>query len=397
MPSSRIRLAVAAVALAFFMLPGALLAVGVRAEPFENRKLAGPPKLDHGWQAFDETTRYVIDHLPLRQQAVRANTWVHLNIFGNAPSYARGGAGAGRADALPFGAGRVDRDASPRGRAAAAGGVVVGKDGWLFLRRDFELACRPPVPIEKAVARWRRFISIVRNSGRKAVLVVVPDKSSIYPEELPATFTGSKCGPAGQERLLRLLDTDGRWGVVSLHQPLVQAKAANAGPVYLRADTHWTAAGALTLAEQTLPRLHRTLRIAPGEARPGPDKRVIGDLSRLLGAPQRETAATLRIRRKGRARLPGRTLTVGDSFWDTAGPLLHPYLAHERHLRWNRVSAFALIRAMRGADTVIFQTVIRNFDPLASDRGVPDQPAYVKPRLFHLLRPALRGGGAVGR
>ena len=131
--------------------------------------------------------------------------------------------------------------------------------------------------------------------------------------------------------------------------------------------------------------------MAPGEAVAGPDEHLTGDLSRLLGAPMRETAPTLRIRRQGRARLPGRTLTVGDSFWDAAGPLLHPYLARERHVRWNRVDAYTLVRAIRAADTVVFQTVVRNFAPLASDRGVPDQPAYVKPRLFALLRSTLRG------
>ena len=391
MPSSRIRLAVAALALVFFMLPAALVAVGVRAQPFENRKLADPPDVAHGWRAFDETTRYVIDHLPLREEAVRANTWVYLNIFGSTPSYGRDGAGGSTAaDALPFGADRVERDAPRTGRAAPASGVVVGKDGWLFSQRDFDLACRPPVPRQRAVARWERLLSIVRGSGREAVLVVAPDKSSIYPERLPGTFSGSRCGPAGQERLLRLLDVAGPSGIVSLHQPLVRAKAANPEPVYLRTDTHWTSAGALTVPEHTLPRLRRTLRVAPGETVPGPEERVTGDLSRLLGAPKRETAPTLRIRRQGPARLPGRTLTVGDSFWDAARPLVRPYLAHERHVRWNHVSAFALIRAIRDADTVIFQTVARNFTPLASDKGVPDQPAYVKPQLFALLRPALR-------
>jgi SGNH hydrolase-like domain, acetyltransferase AlgX len=289
---------------------------------------------------------------------------------------------------LVAGAGAEPSQQRP-GRSGAASLVIVGKDGWLFALRDFSLGCRPTVPVSRAVARWRRLLSIVHASGRKAVLVVAPDKSSIYPEQLPATFKYSRCGPAGQDQLLRRLDAAGSSGIVSLRRPLAQAKAANAQPLYYRTDTHWTSAGALTLTEQTLPRLRRTLRVAPGEAVPGPEQRVTGDLSRLLGAPQPETAPTLRIRRQGRARVPGRTLTVGDSFWDDAGPLLRPYLAHEHHLRWNRVSARALVRAIRSADTVVFQTVARNFTPLASDKGIPDQPAYVKPALFALLRPAL--------
>jgi hypothetical protein len=275
-------------------------------------------------------------------------------------------------------------------RRAAAPLVIVGKDGWLFAHRDFALACRPTVPQQRAVARWRRLLSIVRGSGRKALLVVAPDKSAIYPEQLPANFVDSRCGRAGEQRLQRRLEAARGSGILSLQRALLQAKTASAEPLYFRTDTHWTAAGALTLAEQTLPRLRPTLRVAPGEAVPGPEERLTGDLSRLLGSPQQESTPTLRISRQSRPRLPGRTLTVGDSFWDISGPLLRPYLAHERHLRWNRVNALALVRAIRNADTVIFQTVARNFTPLASDEGIPDQPGYVKPQFFTLLRSALR-------
>ena len=55
MPSSAYRVLVALLGIAFFATPVGLRAVGVTAHPFENRVLAGPPKLSQGFDAFDKT------------------------------------------------------------------------------------------------------------------------------------------------------------------------------------------------------------------------------------------------------------------------------------------------------------------------------------------------------
>ncbi len=71
-----ISLAFALLAIAFFAAPVALRAVGVHANAFENRRLAEAPKLSQGWEVFQQATRFLTDRMPLREQAVRANTIV---------------------------------------------------------------------------------------------------------------------------------------------------------------------------------------------------------------------------------------------------------------------------------------------------------------------------------
>ena len=108
----------AVLALLFFCLPVGLRAVGITVRPFENRELAGAPKLSDGWNAFDQGTRFFVDRLPLREQAVRANTWISLHVWDTLPDYAR--ARNGKDDALPFGA--------PQAKAPPSAGGDAGGD-----------------------------------------------------------------------------------------------------------------------------------------------------------------------------------------------------------------------------------------------------------------------------
>jgi hypothetical protein len=72
---------VAVLAIAFFALPLAVRATGVTARPFENHALAPTPSLKAGWDVFDQTTRFFVDHMPLREQAVRAYSWTAQHVL----------------------------------------------------------------------------------------------------------------------------------------------------------------------------------------------------------------------------------------------------------------------------------------------------------------------------
>ena len=93
-----------------------------------------------------------LGYLPLRQQAVRANTWVQRHIFGTTPRYGQSSLGGLAADqALPFGQPQQDTHSTGVGRAGQAGSrVLVGRDGWLFLHQDFDMACTLPPPARQS-------------------------------------------------------------------------------------------------------------------------------------------------------------------------------------------------------------------------------------------------------
>ena len=80
---------ITALALLFFLGPLGLRAVGVTARPFENRPMAPPPSLHAGWDVFDQTTRFFTDRMPLREQAVRAQTWAARNVLVVPPAWRR--------------------------------------------------------------------------------------------------------------------------------------------------------------------------------------------------------------------------------------------------------------------------------------------------------------------
>lgn len=167
------RLLSAFLAVGFFATPIALRAVGIRARAFENRRFAAAPNLDEGWGFFDETTRFLVDRMPLRYQAVHANTWIDLNVFDTTPHYGENGLSGVQNDlALPF-TGRPDQNSAglssvnPATKASAGSApaqppppptatqVVLGRDGWLFLQGVFDRACAPfiPFPLQPCAGR----------------------------------------------------------------------------------------------------------------------------------------------------------------------------------------------------------------------------------------------------
>ena len=54
--------------------------------------------------------------------------------------------------------------------------------------------------------RWQRMAQIIRRSGRRVVVAIPPDKSTIHPEYLPETFTQSACLAPGHRAAWSAID-----------------------------------------------------------------------------------------------------------------------------------------------------------------------------------------------
>ena len=344
----RLRHLIALFALAFFFTPLLLLAGGVRATEFENRRLAEPPKLSEGWDVFDSMTRYVIDHMPLRERAVRANAWKSLNVFRTTPTYTKRvtnamepAAGAGAADAAPD----------------TASQVLVGVDDWYYLQGDTDRACSPFMDWDDAVARWERLGALVRRSGRKVVVAIAPDKSTIYPEHLPSPFTNEDCAAKGRDTLWSTLEAAREPSLLPLRAPLVAAKGEFDMPVFFRTDSHWNSAGSAVFVREVIDRvgsapLPESAIVVTGEAP------MTGDLGNLLGTPIEETAISVEVRAT-RKLLPGRVAFVHDSFG--MGPL-GPMQAQAGSLTtalWAGDTPARIAEVIAANDTIVLETVER--------------------------------------
>lgn len=167
-----------------------------------------------------------------------------------------------------------------------ADGVWIGRDGWLFVN------CVGPLEVRQNADRRLRARAAGLEERRKwlaargigFVVVVVPEKASVYPEFLPAT--ARRHPPPDYLGQLRALAPS-----VTAVDPLPAMLAAKAGPdpLFYRTDTHWTSAGAFAAYADLGPALAAFL---PGY-RPKPLDRIARfpkqadgcDLAVMLGRP----------------------------------------------------------------------------------------------------------------
>jgi alginate O-acetyltransferase complex protein AlgJ len=177
--------------------------------------------------------------------------------------------------------------------------VIEGTDGWLYLGEELGRACRPTFGVEETVARLRRLDRLVTTSGRRFVLVVAPNKSSIVPEHLPARDAGDGCAIRRRRAFwARFHDDSPVSAVVDLATPLKRLHGTNREPVYRRLDTHWTPRGAVVYAHELAkvldPRLWEGARVVST----GTQQRS-GDLVQLLGRRDAEAVTGWAVQRPG--------------------------------------------------------------------------------------------------
>jgi alginate O-acetyltransferase complex protein AlgJ len=337
-PRSPIKLVIGLIAVAFFFTPAVAWLLGERAKPIENRPLAAFPSLDKGFEIFDPLTQWTNDHLPLRATAVRANTRLSRRLFDELPARAdeAGPIGVGQA-------GHVGGAVNTQGTGAADefGRAVTGRNGWLYLSDDFIYACRPLLRIEEVVQGLRRLDAIIRDSGRRLVVVSPPDKTAFEPANLPDSWPGLDCIAPAYRARVRALRGLASNGVVDLAAPLADQQRRQKSPIYLPDDSHWSQMGALVYAQVIARAVDPSLLSGTRIVSTG-RQTYTGDLARVTGDPRPNTQDGVRIVRPGvgpaqptvthiypggdlqrwrnrsapgGSRLfPGRTVVLGDSF-----------------------------------------------------------------------------------
>lgn len=372
----------AAFALLFFFAPLLLWAGGVRARPFENRPMAAAPSLSDGWDAFDGATRFFVDRLPLREQAVRANTWTSVNVFGTTPDYGDRAGGA-----LPFGQPEQPAEPTPAAGPQPSAGVLEGQDGWLFLQADLQNACKPPIAWDAAMERYERLLAIIRDSGRKVAFVAVPDKSTVYARHLPTDgFAEQDCYRAGKREGWDQLEQAGLPELLWLRQTMVEGRAEPPEETYWPEDTHWNTKGGVQAARAVLEQLGGP---------PIPESEIVkgrtehtGDLAALIGAAAERSGPDWAIQRAADApKYPGRTAFLIDSFGPTLAVGLAPYMQELVSADWLVTPSDQLIQAIVAADTVILEKVERDVPYLVSDGGI------LTPAFMDALETALDAAG----
>ncbi|WP_091288231.1 alginate O-acetyltransferase AlgX-related protein [Amycolatopsis xylanica] len=234
-------------ALMFFVTPTLLWIVGVRPTEIENHKLASFPSLGDGWKFFTGLPGWATDQLSFRSGAISAADGISRGLFGEGAPLDQ--APPPVAGPIPGATPSTPKNApSPQGSPNSQAGyrrVVQGVDGWLYYGYDAEAKCAPSRPLADTLSRINTLRQAVESSGRKFVFVIAPDKTTMVPQKLPASYPDKDCSQPKQEAdWAQFLAA----GALDLRPELKKSEGRVGRPIYPPNDTHWTDEGALVMA-----------------------------------------------------------------------------------------------------------------------------------------------------
>jgi alginate O-acetyltransferase complex protein AlgJ len=254
----------------FFVTPLLALGLGARPEAIENRPLTPFPSPADGWGLLTNLSPWATDYLVFRQQAIDVADAISRGVFGEPPPF-------GTENHTP---GPIPGDRGQDRPDVAWPTVIEGKGGWLYLGEDIRSRCKQVTSLSVTFAQLRRLREGVEASGRKFVVVVAPDKTTMVPEYLPDTFAGRDCQRAVTEEFWRRVGEER--AVLDLRGELNAWSRLIGRPVYPRLDAHWSDEGGIVMArgmaEAVQPGLTRNWKIDATEAWRAP-----ADLPPLIG------------------------------------------------------------------------------------------------------------------
>jgi hypothetical protein len=260
--------------------------------------------------------------------------------------------------------------------------ALIGRDGWYFYRPGVRYATERPAAsrdgeVEDPLPAILSFRDQLAERGIRLLVIVAPDKESVYPERLSrrAEGQGGLVSP-GTRSLLERMQTAGV-AVCDLFEEFRRAREQQSlsDPVtyYLVQDSHWSPVGVRLAASAAARRIVSEGWIGPGpvefDERPAPVERI-GDVIRMLQVPQLERRITpekidcVQVLRRDSGALyrddPGSpVLVLGDSFlriYEQDEPGSAGLIAHlARELRQSLTS----LVSDGGASTVVRQELAR--------------------------------------
>lgn len=173
-------------------------------------------RFDSLFDYLHQYSNYFNDHFSLRSYLVYMNNLIHFKLF--------------KKSTVPM--------------------VIIGKDGWLFMgketeNRDEQVYFRRLLPFTKEeLEHWKQILlqrqKWLAARGIHYLLVVVPNKSTIYPEFMPHHLRRLP-HPSRLDQLLQYIGKSTGIKILDLRIPLLVAKKNQL--VYSRTDSHWNQFG----------------------------------------------------------------------------------------------------------------------------------------------------------
>jgi hypothetical protein len=306
--------------------------IGLKAPRMYSRAL-----LDNQYyKAFDQ---YYNDSFPLRSPLVFAKRWVDFHIF----------------------------------RMTDTPDVHVGNEGWLYGRRSIEdlhnETCGNKADAEQIALKLYTLEKFIEASGRRFFFMVVPNKSTIYPEFVGYVPTRKACKSSRYNIVIDAIAALPQKNFVRLDQLLRETKSSHA-LLYDKAGAYWNGMGAMVAAEA----IQRQILEDPQEevvldytsvANANPDdlsRQLMGFKSATGDKPVKHYSGT------GRSGHP-----IGIVYGDNFMPKLLPYLQQMFNrldlIRADRIPSRHLGEDLRNYEVIFLAKAESELDSLDIDIG----------------------------
>jgi alginate O-acetyltransferase complex protein AlgJ len=144
---------------------------------------------------------------------------------------------------------------------------IAGKDGWLFFRpegdRNF-MGFRGLNPLsDQELTAWQDLIenrrAFLAARGIAYLVVIPPDKQTVYPEYLPAEYAPVREETHLDQLVARLRETNSSVHLIDLRPILNEAKKRNR--IYFKTDTHWNDYGGYAAYSVILDAVNKALGV----------------------------------------------------------------------------------------------------------------------------------------
>ena len=357
--SKIIDLLVCVAATAFLAAPAVSYILGYRHIPSVNRALTDAHGIEDGWEIATIAGKAVSDRLPLRDKAINIDSYIDRKVFKEQPAF--GGA------------------ATPQ--------VLEGSDGFLFLKDAFDAGCNPHGTPQSVSANLKRFADIIQRSGRKIVVTIAPDKSSILTDKLPRDNPQSECHRVHQDQLWKALAEADIPGYIDLRKALRDAVVQTREPLFLRQDSHWDSAGSLVAIKQVVKKFDTGIW-SDSEIAFNGELDYTGDLEAMRGGSKTDQSPFFSVNRPsikvvqsqydeayppGYRRLSemsgpdesliqGNTLMFFDSFGMAAIEQVVPYFKKLETMNFNNFETNSWIEIIKASQNVWFLCVERSVE-----------------------------------
>ena len=337
--------------------PSIVFVFGGRSENIENRNPARFRALEDGWNSVNSFGKFISDKNPLREWAIRLDARIDQNLFKEDPSF--GG------------------QANPR--------VIEGSGGVLFLSDAIDNACAPHDSPENSATQLSKLAKKMLQIGKRPLIMVAPDKSSLHSDLLPFSRTDRPCFMDYVDRLNASLSARDIPGFIDLTSLLTSGIKRSKEFLYLKKDSHWDSAGSLVAVSAAVDYLSPGLRKEKDVHFDGLGE-YTGDLTGMRGLPEVDLYPIYSVDRGGEIvvvsheifpgyetklngrliqsssslkLIKGKTLFLYDSYGLAALPQITPYFEDITMYLLANFDAVVVKSLIEKADTVWIMTVER--------------------------------------